>query len=67
MKKQNNPWYYYLNGSLVKKRKPAMVGDVACVDMSTYYKMVTVSFYEVVEVDVDTSSYREEKINQILD
>jgi len=42
MKKQNNPWYYYLNGVLVKKRKPAMVGDVACVDMSTYYKMVTV-------------------------
>ena len=42
MKQKNNPWYYYLNGSLVKKRKPAMVGDVACVDMSTYYKMVTV-------------------------
>jgi hypothetical protein len=29
--------------------------------------MVDVSFYEVVEVDVDTSSYREEKIKQILD
>jgi hypothetical protein len=29
--------------------------------------MVTVSFYEVVEVDVDISSYREEKIKQILD
>lgn len=36
-------------------------------EISEYCKMVTVSFYEVVEVDVDTSSYREEKIKQILD
>jgi hypothetical protein len=42
MKKKNNPWYYYLNGSLVKKRKPAMPGDIVCVDMSLYYKLVTV-------------------------
>lgn len=36
-------------------------------EINEYCKMVDVSFYEVVEVDVDTSSYREEKINQILD
>jgi hypothetical protein len=36
-------------------------------EVNEYCKMVTVSFYEVIEVDVDTSSYREEKINQILD
>jgi hypothetical protein len=30
-KKKNNPWYYYLNGSLVKKRKPAMPGDVVLI------------------------------------
>lgn len=42
MKQKNNPWYYYLNGSLVRKRKPAMPGDVVCVDMSLYYKLVEV-------------------------
>jgi hypothetical protein len=36
-------------------------------EVDEYCKMVTISFYQVVEVDVDTSSYREEKINQILD
>lgn len=30
-KKKNNPWYYYLNGNLVKKRKPAMPGDVVLI------------------------------------
>lgn len=30
-KKRNNPWYYYLNGKLVKKRKPAMPGDVVLI------------------------------------
>jgi len=35
-------------------------------EVNEYCKMVTVSFYEVVEVDVDTPSYREEKINNIL-
>jgi hypothetical protein len=42
MKQKNNPWYYYLNGVLVKKRKPAMPGEIVCVDMSLYYKLVTV-------------------------
>jgi hypothetical protein len=33
MKKQkNNPWYYYLNGNLVKERKPAMPGDLVLID-----------------------------------
>jgi len=32
MKKKNNPWYYYLNGSLVKTRKPAMPGDLVLID-----------------------------------
>ena len=30
-KKKNNPWYYYNNGVLVKKRKPAMPGDVVLI------------------------------------
>ena len=34
-KKKNNPWYYYLNGSLVKKRKPAMPGDVVLISKPT--------------------------------
>jgi hypothetical protein len=42
MKNQNNPWYYYFKGVLVKKRKPAMPGDVVCVDMSSHYEMVNV-------------------------
>jgi hypothetical protein len=31
-KKKNNPWYYYLNGNLVKKQKPAMPGDLVLID-----------------------------------
>ena len=42
MKNQNNPWYYYFKGVLVKKKKPAMPGDVVCVDMSSHYKMINV-------------------------
>lgn len=30
-KKKNNPWYYYLSGNLVKKRKPAMPGDAVLI------------------------------------
>jgi hypothetical protein len=36
-------------------------------EVDEYCKMVTVSFYEVIEVDVDMQSYRDEKINNILD
>lgn len=36
-------------------------------EVNEYCKMVTVSFYEVVEVDVDMSSWRDNQITQILD
>lgn len=35
-------------------------------EINEYCKMVTISFYEVVEVDLDLSSLRNEKINNIL-
>jgi len=36
-------------------------------EINEYCKMVTVSFYDVVEVDVDMSSWRDSQITQILD
>ena len=36
-------------------------------EINEYCKMVTVLFYEVVEVDVDMSSWRDNQITQILD
>lgn len=36
-------------------------------EIDEYCKMVTVSFYEVVEVDVDMSSWRDNQLNQIID
>ena len=36
-------------------------------EINEYCKMVTVSFYEVVEVDVDISSWRNNQLNQIID
>ena len=36
-------------------------------EINEYCKMVTVSFYEVVEVDVDMSSWRDSQINSIVD
>jgi vacuolar-type H+-ATPase subunit I/STV1 len=36
-------------------------------EMNEYCKMVSVSFYEVVEVDVDMSSWRDNQLNQIID
>lgn len=33
-KKKNNPWYYYNNGVLIKKRKPAMPGDLVLISRS---------------------------------
>lgn len=36
-------------------------------EINEYCKMVTVSFYEVVEVDVDMSSWRDNQLNQIID
>jgi vacuolar-type H+-ATPase subunit I/STV1 len=36
-------------------------------EINEYCKMVTISFYEVVEVDIDTSSWRDKKINQLFD
>jgi hypothetical protein len=36
-------------------------------EINEYCKMVTVSFYEVVDVDVDMSSWRDSQINSIVD
>lgn len=36
-------------------------------EVDEYCKMVTVSFYEVIEVDVDMSSWRDNQLNQIID
>jgi vacuolar-type H+-ATPase subunit I/STV1 len=36
-------------------------------EINEYCKMVTVSFYEVVEVDVDMTSWRDRQINSIVD
>lgn len=36
-------------------------------EIDQYCKMVSISFYEVVEVDVDMSSWRDSQINSIVD
>ena len=36
-------------------------------EVNEYYKMITISFYEIVEVDVDMSSWRDSQIKTILD
>lgn len=36
-------------------------------EINEYCKMVTISFYDIVEVDIDTSGYRDKKLQQILD
>ena len=36
-------------------------------EINEYCKMVTVSFYEIVEVDVEMSSWRDSQINSIVD
>lgn len=36
-------------------------------EINEYCKMVTVSFYDVVEVDVDMSSWRDNQLNQIIE
>lgn len=54
-KKKNNPWYYYLNSELVKKRKPAMPGQAVLikefiVSIETYQYAIKYSTVVVHEV-----------------
>ena len=71
--------YYDFNKSLVEKygeikkqgswdRTESRLHPMANDDESKKYaKMLEISFYEVVETDIDMQSYRETKINSILD
>jgi hypothetical protein len=36
-------------------------------EINEYCKMVNISFYDVVEIDIDVSSYRDKKLRDILD
>ena len=46
-KKKNNPWYYYNNGVLIKKRKPAMPGDLALISRSFTINCIFTTVREV--------------------
>ena len=71
--------YYDFNKSLVEKygeikkqgswdRTESRLHPMANDDESKKYaKMLEISFYEVVETDLDMKSYRDTKINSILD
>lgn len=36
-------------------------------EINEYFKMVNISFYDVLEIDIDVSSYRDKKLRDILD
>ena len=44
VKKTDNPWYYYLNSQIVKKRKPCLTGDfIHLKSFSGCYKVYAVN------------------------
>ena len=59
MKKPNNPWYYYLNGKLVKKRKPAKPGDTILIKhpLTGVYQMVDVRNIFMSGIHTDKYAY----------